>query len=159
MTKTETSFVWRPITCWQPAERKQIETAILEHVAFPCLLWLLEISQAVQPNMRLPYNDIIKTEFKNREKECKTDTSCIQAQQDELLHNKYSTWSLQTLWVMGIWIQQNSITLSQLTAAFFCSLVIRWKCTLWLRKLIFRSLSSFHSFGTDRLCGCFSGQF
>lgn len=31
MTKTETSFVWKPIICWQPAERKQIETAIAEH--------------------------------------------------------------------------------------------------------------------------------
>lgn len=47
--------------------------------------------------MRLPYNGIIKTEFKNRDKECKTDTSCVQAQQAEPLYNKYNTWSLETL--------------------------------------------------------------
>lgn len=183
MTKTETSFVWRPISCWQPAERKQIETAILEQFAFSCLLWLLEISQAALPNMWLPYNVIIRAEFKNRESECKPDTSCVHAQQDEPLHYKYSAWSFQTLWATENCIHSRNTTensfffissLDTIISIQFHFYSPKWLITIpqwalqyiqgktrvssWLYTVISTSLSPFY-ISADRLSGCFHGQF
>lgn len=78
-------------TCWEKANTDCNPWALclLIHFYFYLLnlLWLLQIWEA---NTRLPYNDIIRTEFKTRAKEWKTDTSCIQAQPP---HNKHSARS------------------------------------------------------------------
>lgn len=115
MTTTNTSFAWRPITSWQPAEQKQIEARNLERgaVSFPL---------GVISYMHTPYNDIIKTEFINK---LGPAASAHERAGGSLCMPKYGSWSPQPSDVMEKRVQESR------NWKYFCSVgdnfyICRW---------------------------------